>query len=552
MLGGLYRGALGAPSLRRLRICRVDIFARKRGADIVVRCFAARRRGFQLDALPFAVAPADAQAKFDKWARDEQGLGPLLSLGSTKLSAAYTPFWYFDINVRFVDPRSPYSRGLATPEPFRSAFPNPPNGIIHIPGLAAYAGFSYRRSLVDPVHNTTPVFMRKDIVPFGQWMLEPLKYGKETLEIYPDPWNATREMAFSVVRDELHDMANEQSDASEVRVETERLSARRIYMPTYVVEYTVLGATYRAYISGCDPSVSVSGVDHTTAFSAGSKGGQVFEDASSFLSSLPQKVAPVAASTLQFFGLRPFIALAQLGMNIVARVAMKIPILGALGAAFVTWRKIARPYMDERTATAEWERQRDHEAQTADAFHEDAFRDSGSAKAYFNRNQRRILRVLSGEEGRREEPEGTEWYKQWEQWAREQWEQAQREAGRAQEEWQRQQQQQQQQGRTYKQYEQTSQRQQQRQRQQQQTKTTYKQKKKETFKWDFDENDPWSVLGIPRNSSKEEVSKAFRREMLKHHPDLQSKASEEEKRRATERSKIISDAYRKIKATFKK
>mmetsp|Transcript_15134 Transcript_15134/g.33033 ORF Transcript_15134/g.33033 Transcript_15134/m.33033 type:complete len:84 (+) Transcript_15134:578-829(+) len=41
-------------------------------------------------------------------------------------------------------------------------------------------------------------------------------------------------------------------------------------------------------------------------------------------------------------------------------------------------------------------------------------------------------------------------------------------------------------------------------------------------------------------------------EMLKHHPNLQSQASEKEKRRATERSKLISDAYRKIKASFKK
>jgi len=65
-------------------------------------------------------------------------------------------------------------------------------------------------------------------------------------------------------------------------------------------------------------------------------------------------------------------------------------------------------------------------------------------------------------------------------------------------------------------------------------------------------NDPWSVLGIPRNSSKEEVSKAFRREMLKHHPDVNSRATEKEKMRATERSKLISNAYRKIKAGFKR
>ncbi|KAL7534807.1 hypothetical protein ACHAXR_007259 [Thalassiosira sp. AJA248-18] len=526
----------------RLSIQRV---VRKRATGFV-RCLSTRKRGFQLDALPFTVPPSDAYAKFEQWANDEQGLGPLLSIGTAKITAAYAPFWYFDLNIRFVGPRS----YLATPEPFRSAFPNPPNGVIHIPGLAAYAGFSYRRSLIDPVHNTTPVFLRKDIVPFGQWMLEPLKHDHQILVVpYPDPWNATREKSYSVVYGELHEMANEQYDnqsINEIRVETERISSRRIYMPTYIVEYTILGRTYRAYLSGCDPSVQVSGVSHQTIFSAGSKGDQVFKGATSFLSTLPQRVAPAAAGALQFFGLRPFIAIAQIGWSVVSRIAMKFHLIGLFGGALVAWRKVVRPYMDDRTASAEWERQRDYEAQTGESFHEDSFRDTGLAKRYFARNQKRILRSLSGEEGRQQEQESYEWYRQWEQWAKNQWEQAQREASRAQEEWQQQQQQQYQGGKTYKQYQQSQ------QQSQQQGQRKYKQAKKDDYEWGFDVNDPYSVLGIPRNSSKEEVSKAFRREMLKHHPDLQSKASEKEKRKATERSKLISDAYRKIKAGFKR
>ena len=87
-----------------------------------------------------------------------------------------------------------------------------------------------------------------------------------------------------------------------------------------------------------------------------------------------------------------------------------------------------------------------------------------------------------------------------------QWEQAQREASRGQKQWQRQkQQQQQQQGRTYKQYNQ------QQQQEQQQRKSKYKQAKKDDFIWDFDVNDPWSILGVLRSSSKDEVSKAFRK-----------------------------------------
>ena len=527
-------GVQGASGLRWLSIRCVHSSSRRSG------------RAFQLDALPFTVAPSEAYAKFEQWANDEQGLGPLISIGTTKITAAYAPFWYFNLNIRFVAPRS--SRIPATPEPFKSAFPNPPHGVIHVPGLSAYAGFSYRRSLIDPVHNTTPIFLKKDIVPFGKWMLEPLKHDGQKLEIYPDPWNATRERAYSVIYDELHDMANEQAksddSANEITVETERLSSRRIYMPTYIVEYTILGITYRACISGCDPSIQVSGVSHTTIFSAGSKGDKVLEGASSFLSGLPQRVVPAAASALQFFGLRPFVAIAQIGLTVVSRIAMKFHIVGLFGGAFIVWRKLFRPYMDARSATAEWERQRDYEAQSSESFHEDSFRDTGSAKAYFIRNKKKILKSLSGEEGRHDDREGNEWYKQWEQYAREQWEQAQREASRAQQEWQQQQQSQQQQGRTYEQYQQST--------QQQQQKQKYKQAKKDDFEWDFDVNDPWAVLGIPRNSSKEEVSKAFRREMLKHHPDLQSKANEQEKRRATERSKLISAAYRKIKSSYKR
>lgn len=387
-----------------------------------------KNRGFQLDALPFAVTPSEARAKFETWARDEQGLGPLLSVGRVKLTAAYAPFWYFDLNVRFVAPTgglfsSPRQRA-AVPEPFRSAFPDPPNGVIHLPGLAAYAGFSFRRSLIDPVHNTTPVFLRRDIVPFGSWMIEPLKCtdGRK-IDVFPDPWNATRERAFSVVYGELHDMANDQAKTNEttteVRVETERLSSRRIYMPTYVVEYTILGITYQAFLSGCDRSVRVSGVSHTTIFSAGSDGDRVLGEASSFLSGLSRAV-PTAANALQAFGWRPFVFLAQIGWGVLSRVVTKIPVIGLVGGFYVAWRKVVRPFMDTRTATAEWERQRDYEARTSEAFREDSFRDSGSAKAYFAKDRERILRSLSGEEGRQQEQESYEWYGQWEQWARDQ------------------------------------------------------------------------------------------------------------------------------------
>ncbi len=388
-----------------------------------------------------------------------------------------------------------------------------------MPGLSAYAGFSYRRNLMDPVHNTTPVF-KNDFVPFVSWMLEPLKfYGGEAmsespqyLEIFPDPWNATRERAFSVIYDELTDMANEQyvqqnSNAREeaVQVEVERVSSRRIYLPTYIVEYTILGVTYKAFLSGCDNSVCVSGISHKSIFSQGSAGDSVVNGASSFLS---HRVFPVAASAVQFFGLRPFIALGQIVWGVVSKIVMRFHIVGLLGGgALLAYRKLIRPYMDVRAASAEWERQREQDAQMAEAYDRIRhFQDSGLAKMYFNRSKQQILRELSGDEGRQQEQQSYDWYKQWEEWARQQWEQAQREAYREQQKWQQQYQKQQYQQQDSKSDDYSRQKSQKRKQQ-----TTSQKSEKEEFKWNFDPNDPYSVLGVSRNASKDEVSKAFRR-----------------------------------------
>jgi len=108
------------------------------------------------------------------------------------------------------------------------------------------------------------------------------------------------------------------------------------------------------------------------------------------------------------------------------------------GGAVIAWRKLIRPYLDDRAASAEWEQQRKHDAQM-DSFQYYEFRDSeGKAEAYFARNRQRILRHLRGQEGRQQEKEGQEWYSQWESWAKQQWEHAQKEAFRNQQEWQRQ------------------------------------------------------------------------------------------------------------------
>ena len=292
-------------------------------------------------------------------------------------------------------------------------------------------------------------------------MLNPVKFRGATLDVFPDPWNATRERAFSVVYDELNDIANpfvdDQSD-QKVQVEVERLSSKRIYMPTYVIEYRILGVSYQAFVSGCDASIEVSGVSHNTMF-AGSD--EMVKGAASFLT---RRAAPMAASALQFFGLRPFVAVGQVIWGFVSRIAMKFHVFGLLagdaicsyipfisrcsylnyvgllaGGAVMAWRKLLRPYIDDRAASEEWKQERDHDARM-DSFKYREFRDpSRTAEAYFARNRERILRHLRGQEGRQQQSDGQEWYTQWEEWAKQQWENAQREAYQQQSNWQRQQ-----------------------------------------------------------------------------------------------------------------
>jgi hypothetical protein len=156
---------------------------------------------------------------------------------------------------------------------------------------------------------------------------------------------------------------------------------------------------------------------------------------------------------LQFFG------------SLVARLLLRIPLIGAVGGAFVGFRKIVQPWMDNRVATAEWERQRAHEASVRGGMdHEDDFVDTGPAQRYFNANRARILNHLGGSS---EHAAGAfDWYAEWEKWARQQW----------------QQQQQQQQGSNAN------------QRRDQQSGRPSQQGRSSAYKWDFDPNDPYVLL----------------------------------------------------------
>ena len=492
-------------------------------------------RGFQLDALSFKVSPDEALAEFNKWATEQQGLRYLLNWNNVTISAAYAPVWSFDVNIRFVTKTESGGRRFdLKPEPF-TIYKNADT--VHVPGLSAYAGYEYRRSLINPVHNTTLVFMGDKTVPFGSWLLRDMKTRSGvTLPIYPDPWNTTRARAFAVIVEELEALAEDDADRiGDCIVETEMVSARRVYMPTYIIDYTVMGGEYRAFLSGCDIGSGVSGVSHKAMPFSDS---DVMDASNSFLSQM-QNVVRVTRNNPSLF-----VIAANFVLNIASRIIARIPIISVLGASFIAFKKIAKPWYDNRVAGAEWERQRENEAYMDDIDDRiDDFHDRNkSGRSYFQRNRIAILRYLSGEH---EHDEGSyNWYQQWEEWARQQYEKQQQAAQEAQKAYER----------AYG-YQHRQQQQQQGQREQTRTKggarQGKRQKSKKEFVWDFDENDPYSVLGIKRGATKTEVSQAFRRNMLKYHPDTQVGATEAEKERALERSKLVTEAYRKIKAQMK-
>lgn len=428
--------------------------ARKSGRVCVAtnRAFSSQSNGSQTFALPFSISPDQGVDKFRSWAIEEQGLNYLVNWNALRIGAAYCPVWSFDLNIRFVR-----KDGDKTwkPEMF-SVYGDAP--IIFTPGLSSYAGYNYRRSLVHPVHSTTLVFRNQDLVPFGGWMLRDMELSNGyTLSITPDPWNAPKGRALALLKNELQIMA--QTEAADVEVQVQVVSSKRVYLPMYFVDYKLwVGTEYRAFVSGCDAGAHVSGVSHQIM--------NVSQDEWQKASSTLMSGAFSATKTGLQLALRNrqiatafIIALQYVGM-FVARLLVRIPVIGLAAGLFVGFRKIVQPWYDNQVATAAWERQRELDASEKVTKGNDFEDLSGSAEKFFNRNRARVLRHLSGDsEGHQRG--SYNWYTEWEQWARQQWEQQQR--------------QQQQYGYG---------------RQQQQQGTRYRQERKQEYQWDFDPNDP--------------------------------------------------------------
>jgi hypothetical protein len=347
------------------------------------------------------VAPEEALNSFRRWAEDDQGLSYLMSYNSVRIGAAYVPVWSFDLNVRFK------GAGNWKPDMFKVYDEMGSQSIIYIPGLSCYAGYSYRRSLINPVHSTSLVFMGDRTEPFGGWMLKDMKLqaSGNPISVVPDAWNSTQWRAFSVVKEELQDIVDSewpQDQGPPPTVQTEVCSSRRVFMPTFLIEYKILGLEYKAYVSGCDRNAPVGGVSHQLFGDHNMFNNPEFHQSSrNFLT----QVSSGATQLLRRFNLpvliwifRPFVTVFWF---ILLRLWTAFPVIGAAGGLFAGFRKIIQPWMDERKANAEWERQRVHEAEMKEDKDTHSMNDfeelSGNARNYFNRNRQHILRSLSGE-----------------------------------------------------------------------------------------------------------------------------------------------------------
>ena len=124
---------------------------------------------------------------------------------------------------------------------------------------------------------------------------------------------------------------------------------------------------------------------------------------------------------------------------------------------------------------------------------------------------------------------------------------------RARGEYFRRQQQQQQQQEYYQDGQRRQEQRQQEQRQQHQQQQRTKQSSNNSkVQFDFDTTDPYEVLRMDKKKplTKQSLSQAFRREMMKWHPDRFQDATAERKNYATERTKLITNHYTQLRKRF--
>ena len=191
-------------------------------------------------------------------------------------------------------------------------------------------------------------------------------------------------------------------------------------MPTFVINYKIFGLEYQAFVSGCDTSAPVGGLSHQI-FEGNNAGGLSPEFYRSSQNLLVQ-LSSEATRLLRIFNMPVLLGLFRPLFNVLWFVFVRIlsvtPVIGVAGGLFAGFRKILRPWMDNQKTSADWERQRQHEAEMAEDEHDahksnmNDFNDvTGRARAHFQRNRDSILRSLSGDASHEEGD--FDWYSDW-------------------------------------------------------------------------------------------------------------------------------------------
>lgn len=250
----------------------------------------------KIHAIPFSLTPQHAIKRFDEW-RTRNGVWMFYNFKS--IGATLLPYWTFDFVLKFDNNSS--SKYLLFQEAYdrndNQKYLNRKNinassSYYFLPGISSYAGYDHKiyAPCLDIVHGTSLFFDKsakseseelrgegilQELLP---WMLEDLPTEDSNgLPVFPDAWNMTRGMAldlalknlmsssfFTTENQEWQDdkIDNTEKPSSLTFATAKAVTSKRVYLPTFVIYYDLLGIEFKAFVSGWDIDAGVSGIVH--------------------------------------------------------------------------------------------------------------------------------------------------------------------------------------------------------------------------------------------------------------------------------------------------
>jgi DnaJ domain len=503
----------------------------------------------ETEALPFKLSQNDALAKYHEWAKSNT---PFASVPRpVSVSSVYLPFWVFTAD--FYHPELPSYFGGCDRD-------------ISGPTMQVYAGHTYPRAMVEVVKTEIDADKhRVDYSSSGPHSRLSRPFTSSFLEIGEaasldgskrgifsrapqavvdiEPFKTYEATAWSIARAAY--VARKQSLHPEkhmdlARARFDEVESYRVLLPCHIVEYKYLTQPFRVFVNAY--SGQCFGIQQSSIFSGLSDLGKSFssEDAARLLrriaetdigrflppagiAAIVQALSTILRPMVKFLLWPPFVLTAVVTIGGYAAVKGTSS-LRAQRAYFMEWEET------KKTEEA-------HQATMSDSW---AFRPSGTSA---RERRREAEREMKREKQRREEEEA--WRRQ-----RQREEEAAERAKKSRWGWS-----------SWGGGSSTGDQQQQQQQQQQRTSTSSsstsgagaKAKAKPTGRMPpaVNANDYYAVLGIKHLVASggtsavttEEISKAFRRELMKYHPDSNRGEGGYDQEACTERTRQIIAAY---------